>query len=145
MNVRLVHQVANQPLTPENGAVSSPMRRRMIKLLDVADEADRRAETLQWMRNGLPASHHGADDVQALREEAARLRLTVSLMLGSSSAEDDVVARANETRDAIARDPADAGLSGASASHATVRDDFEPLDVFHPGTQRFGRDQGYPS
>ncbi|MFY9587049.1 MAG: hypothetical protein WAT66_06290 [Actinomycetota bacterium] len=95
MNLRLVHQVANQPHTLENGSISSPTRRRLIKLLDIADDADSRAETLQWMRNGFPASDHGADDVQALHEEAARLRLTVSFLLGSSSAEDDVGAEAN--------------------------------------------------
>jgi len=87
MNVRLVNQVANQPHTNESGSVHSPMRRRLIKLQDVADEAELRAETLQWMMNSFPMGDHGPDRVRALRETAARVRLAAFRLIAPSSDE----------------------------------------------------------
>ena len=69
MNVRLVHQVANQPHTRGNDSISSQMRRRLIELSDLADEADLRAETLQWMTESLPAGDQRAHQVGASREK----------------------------------------------------------------------------
>ena len=89
MDVRQVFQVANQPHTPENGSVQSPIRRRLIRLQDVADEAELRAETLQWMMDSFPVGDHGPDQVQALRETAARLRLVASRLIAPSSPEEE--------------------------------------------------------
>jgi hypothetical protein len=87
MNVRLVHQVANQPRAHENSSVYSPIRRRLIKLQDVADDADLRAETLQWMMDSFSIGDHGPDQVRALRETAARVRVAFRLFAPSPAEE----------------------------------------------------------
>ena len=94
MNVRLDHQVANQPRTPENASVSSPIRRRLIKLQEAADEVDLRAETLQWMSESFPARGQDHDQVQTLREKAARLRLAAFRLIAPSSPEEGRSAQA---------------------------------------------------
>ena len=73
MNVRLFHQVANQPHAPAS-PVSSPIRRKLIRLQEIADEVDLRAETLQWMMESFPTRGQDTDLVRTLRETAARLR-----------------------------------------------------------------------
>jgi len=88
MNVRLVKQVANQPDTDVTGSLHSPIRRRLIKLQDAADEVELRAQTLQWMRKSFPTGNHGPDQVRALRETAARVRLAAFRLIASASPEE---------------------------------------------------------
>ena len=87
MNVRLVQKVANQPLGNKNGSIPSPIRRTVIKLLDVADEADLRADMLEWMIDSFPIGDDGPDRVRTLRQGAARLRQTASHMLAPTPEE----------------------------------------------------------
>jgi hypothetical protein len=95
MNIRQVFQVANRPNAPENNSVHSPIRRRLIKLQDIADEAALRAETLQWMMDSFPKGDHGPDQVRVLRETAATLRWAASHLIASSSPEEERSAEAS--------------------------------------------------
>jgi hypothetical protein len=85
MNVRLVHQVANQPHAEDRGSLPSPIRRRLIKLHDEADEAEARAATLQWMMEGSTSGGDSPYKVRVLLETAARLRMTASSLVAPGS------------------------------------------------------------
>jgi hypothetical protein len=78
-------EVANQPLWNANGP--APSIRRVIRLQDDADEADIRADILEWMTDSFPIGFHGDDRVRRLRALAAELRRTASLFLATASLE----------------------------------------------------------
>jgi hypothetical protein len=94
MKVRLDPQVANQPHTNDKTTVSRPIRRRLIMLQDIADQAELRAATLGWMIDSFPMRHRH-DEVRALRETAARLRFAAASLLVPSSQEEKRSAEAS--------------------------------------------------
>jgi len=78
-------EVANQPLWNADG--STPSIQRVIRLQDDADEADIRAHMLEWMTDSFPIGGHGDDRTRALRDAAAELRRTASLLLATAAFE----------------------------------------------------------